>query len=225
MGRKPRTMKLEKMSPSATGKAQSQSEINQDSIGPESGETNTNLQKCDSLKKLKRAPATVRKSRRVLNASRDVENLGIQSIPQEINLDESDEHQPPKEEENKSYDEQQELAILRSHGNGIPGGVDGDFRRMFADSQKQIEALKDTNNDLCMKLENALGKLEAYEKGDKVFSEIRTVLSSLSKTMETAVSRSAEAVRGSSIWKTNDIAPKTVKRKRGSSYSEDPLAL
>lgn len=215
-------MKLEKMSPSATGKAQSQSEINQDSMSP--SETNANLQKCDSLKKLKRAPATVRKSQRVLNAPRDVENLGIQSIPQEINLDESDEDQLPKEEENKSYDEQQE-ATLRSYGNGIPSGVDGDFRRMFADSQKQIEALKDTNNDLCMKLENALGKLEAYEKGDKVFSEIWTVLSSLSKTVETAVSLSAEAVRGSSFWKTNDIAPKMVKRKRGSSYSEDPLAL
>ncbi|KAL9259038.1 hypothetical protein AKJ16_DCAP06690 [Drosera capensis] len=224
MARKPRPMKREKMSPSATGKAQSQSEINQDSIGSESGETNANLQKCDSLKKLKRSPATVRKSQRVLNAPRDLENLGIQSIPQEINLDESDEDQPTKEEENKSFDEQQ-AATLRSYGNGIPGGVDGDFRRMFADSQKQIEVLKVTNNDLCMKLENALGKLEAYEKGDKVFSEIWTVLSCLSKTVETAVSLSAEAVRLSSFWKTDDIAPKTVKRKRGSSYSEDPLAL
>ncbi|XP_043696947.1 uncharacterized protein LOC122647651 isoform X2 [Telopea speciosissima] len=64
------------------------------------------------------------------------------------------------------------------------------YKLMYIDSQKKIESLREENHQLTMKLENALGKLQAYEKGHTVFSETieklkdAMLISTITKTTE-----------------------------------------
>ncbi|KAF3457861.1 hypothetical protein FNV43_RR02521 [Rhamnella rubrinervis] len=75
------------------------------------------------------------------------------------------------------------------------------YKSLCVESQKRIEALTKENQQLSVKLEVALGKLEVYEKGPLVFSELMEklkdiiVVSSLIKATETAVNISSEALR------------------------------
>ncbi|OVA05490.1 hypothetical protein BVC80_441g266 [Macleaya cordata] len=67
------------------------------------------------------------------------------------------------------------------------------YKNMYVDSQKKIKDLEEENYDLMKKLECAHAKLEGYEKGQHVFSEVMEklkdvfFLSSLTKTTDTVL--------------------------------------
>ncbi|XP_010255953.1 PREDICTED: uncharacterized protein LOC104596475 [Nelumbo nucifera] len=71
------------------------------------------------------------------------------------------------------------------------------YKEMYIDSQKKIEILREENYQLGKKLENALGRLEAYEKGQIFCSEAieklrdTMLISSLAKTTERVLDLSA----------------------------------
>ncbi|XP_061341394.1 uncharacterized protein LOC133287742 isoform X2 [Gastrolobium bilobum] len=78
------------------------------------------------------------------------------------------------------------------------------------DSQKKLEALTDENQRLTGKLENALGKIEVYEKEKRVLIEVldkmkdtvnAIVVSNLAKTTEVAVNASTQAIHKASAAK------------------------
>ncbi|XP_043690565.1 uncharacterized protein LOC122641403 isoform X2 [Telopea speciosissima] len=64
------------------------------------------------------------------------------------------------------------------------------YKLMYIDSQKKVESMREENRQLAVKLENALGKIEAYEKGHSIFSETieklkdAMLVSTLTKTTE-----------------------------------------
>ncbi|KAI4301260.1 hypothetical protein L6164_034554 [Bauhinia variegata] len=68
------------------------------------------------------------------------------------------------------------------------------YRGLYFDCQKKIEALTNENRQLTGKLENALGKVEVYEKENRNFLEALEkmkdviMISNLAKTTEAAVS-------------------------------------
>ncbi|XVF72412.1 hypothetical protein PTKIN_Ptkin12aG0119500 [Pterospermum kingtungense] len=80
-----------------------------------------------------------------------------------------------------------------------PRAADVRYRNLYFDSQKKIEALTDENHQLALKLERALGKLEAYENGACIFSEglekMKDVIlvTNLTRATETAVKFSSQA--------------------------------
>ncbi|XP_042517242.1 uncharacterized protein LOC122091394 isoform X2 [Macadamia integrifolia] len=77
-----------------------------------------------------------------------------------------------------------------------------EYKIMYIDSQKKIERLQEENHQLAMKLENALGKLQAYEKGHTVFSETieklkdAMLISTITKTTEMMLGLSPGANNG-----------------------------
>ncbi|BAT85437.1 hypothetical protein LR48_Vigan50s000600 [Vigna angularis] len=77
------------------------------------------------------------------------------------------------------------------------------YRSMYFDSQKKIEALTEENQRLNGKLENALGKIEVYEKEihaligvlDKTRDSVKDdMISNLAKSVEAAVNVSTQAI-------------------------------
>ncbi|KAK7378355.1 hypothetical protein VNO80_03794 [Phaseolus coccineus] len=77
------------------------------------------------------------------------------------------------------------------------------YKSMYFDSQKKIEALTEENHRLNGKLENALGKIEVYEKEiralidvlDKTKDSFKDVMiSNLAKSVEAAVNVSTQAI-------------------------------
>ncbi|TKY62452.1 hypothetical protein E2542_SST12308 [Spatholobus suberectus] len=90
------------------------------------------------------------------------------------------------------------------------------YKSMYIESQKKIEALTDENQRLNGKLENALGKIEVYEKEIRVLIDVldrtkdavnASMISNLAKTIEAAVNVSTQAIR-------NACSASAVKRKR-----------
>ncbi|XP_010277885.1 PREDICTED: uncharacterized protein LOC104612228 isoform X2 [Nelumbo nucifera] len=85
------------------------------------------------------------------------------------------------------------------------------YKEMYIDSQKKIEILREENYQLGKKLENALGKLEAYEKGHIFCSEAidklrdAMLISSLAKTTETVLVRSPSKSDRSQVAKRKKI--------------------
>ncbi|KAK7336748.1 hypothetical protein VNO77_17294 [Canavalia gladiata] len=93
------------------------------------------------------------------------------------------------------------------------------YRSMYIDSQKKIEALTEENQQLNGKLENALGKIEVYEKENRVLNEVldkmkdavnAVCISNLAKTTEAAVNASVQAIQ-------NACSASAAKRKRNES--------
>ncbi|XP_029124545.1 uncharacterized protein LOC109817854 isoform X2 [Cajanus cajan] len=100
-----------------------------------------------------------------------------------------------------------------------PSMASASYRSMYIDSQKKIEALTDENQRLNGKLENALGKIEVYEKEIHVLIDVldktkdavnAAVISNLAKTIEAAVSVSTQAIH-------NACPASAAKRKRNDS--------
>ncbi|CAK8543458.1 unnamed protein product [Lathyrus sativus] len=89
------------------------------------------------------------------------------------------------------------------------------YRTMYIDSQKKIEALSNENQQLKEQLENALGKVEMYEKENGVLSElldkmkdtVNQQLSNVAKTTEAAVFASTQEI-------DNAYSASAAKRKR-----------
>ncbi|KAK9984179.1 hypothetical protein SO802_033704 [Lithocarpus litseifolius] len=88
----------------------------------------------------------------------------------------------------------------KSVSSGSSSGAYVRYKSLYIDSQKKIEVLTGENKQLSMKLETALGKLEAYENGNHVFSEMLgklkdvILVSNLTKATETAVNMSSQAL-------------------------------
>ncbi|KAG4913147.1 hypothetical protein AAZX31_19G142100 [Glycine max] len=92
------------------------------------------------------------------------------------------------------------------------------YKSMYIDSQKKIEALTVENQRLNGKLENALGKIEAYEKEIRVLVDVLdktkdavkdTMITNVAKTIEAAVNVSTQAMQIH-----NACSASAVKRKR-----------
>ncbi|KAJ7972798.1 Processed lymphoid-restricted membrane protein [Quillaja saponaria] len=80
---------------------------------------------------------------------------------------------------------------------------------MYLDSLKKNEALKDENHQLVVKLENALGKVEVFEK------QYRFPIEVLEKMKETAVHASTEAMHNAfSLENVLELGVSAAKRKR-----------
>ncbi|XP_030948060.1 uncharacterized protein LOC115972052 isoform X3 [Quercus lobata] len=104
----------------------------------------------------------------------------------------------------KTIEELKSEVSKKSVSSGSPSGAYVRYKSLYIDSQKKIEVLTGENEQLSMKLETALGKLEAYENGNHVFSEMLEKLkdvilvSNLTKATETAVNMSSQALHTSS---------------------------
>ncbi|KAL4602994.1 hypothetical protein ACB092_10G093900 [Castanea dentata] len=100
----------------------------------------------------------------------------------------------------KTIEELKSEVSKKSVSSGSPSGAYVRYKSLYIDSQKKIEVLTGENKQLSMKLETALGKLEAYENGNHVFSEMLgklkdvILISNLTKATETAVNMSSQAL-------------------------------
>ncbi|KAK7396368.1 hypothetical protein VNO78_17320 [Psophocarpus tetragonolobus] len=82
------------------------------------------------------------------------------------------------------------------------------YRSMYIDSQKKIEELTFENQRLNAKLENALGKIEVYEKEMRAKDAVKdTMISNMAKTLEAVVNVSTQAIH-------KECSASAVKRKR-----------
>ncbi|KAK6260101.1 hypothetical protein SCA6_014575 [Theobroma cacao] len=103
------------------------------------------------------------------------------------------------EEQQKTIEELKLKVTIDSSPTGSPRAADTRYRNLYFGSQKKIEALTDENRQLSLKLEHALGKLEAYENGARVFSEgldklkDMILVTNLAKATERAVNLSSQA--------------------------------
>ncbi|CAL5193644.1 unnamed protein product [Lathyrus oleraceus] len=149
----------------------------------------------------------------------------------------SPESQPAENLSKKGLDEKVEYAlqeidalykiieVLKSKVDGNDGNANSceapstaapiSYRTMYIDSQKKIEALSNENQQLKEQLENALGKVEMYEKENGVLSElldkmkdtVNQQLSNVAKTTEAAVFASTQEI-------DNAYSASAAKRKR-----------
>nr|XP_023872835.1 uncharacterized protein LOC111985421 isoform X2 [Quercus suber] len=100
----------------------------------------------------------------------------------------------------KTIEELKSEVSKKSVSSGSPSGAYVRYKSLYIDSQKKIEVLTGENKQLSMKLETALGKLEAFENGNHVFSEMLgklkdvILVSNLTKATETAVNVSSQAL-------------------------------
>ncbi|KAE8681589.1 FZO-like [Hibiscus syriacus] len=102
------------------------------------------------------------------------------------------------DEQLKTIEELNFKATKDSSPIGSPRGAVVRYRNLYFESQK-IESLMNENHQLALKLERALGKLEAYENGASAISEglkkmKETILvTNLTRSTETAVNFSTQA--------------------------------
>ncbi|GKU86598.1 hypothetical protein SLEP1_g1105 [Rubroshorea leprosula] len=106
--------------------------------------------------------------------------------------------------------------------------ADISYRSLYSDSQKKIEALTNGNHQLALKLEHALGKLEAYEAGACVFSkglqklkDVVVMMSNLPRAPESE-NLPSQAMRGTStsLGKAGGVTISAPKRKRPDQQSK-----
>lgn len=75
------------------------------------------------------------------------------------------------------------------------------YRTLYIESQKKVEALTEENHQLSKKLEFATGKVEAYEKMKDVFGNLKdaVLVSQLERATEAAINFSAQAAAASKL--------------------------
>ncbi|XWS76408.1 hypothetical protein CRYUN_Cryun01aG0173700 [Craigia yunnanensis] len=164
--------------------------------------TQTNSADLSSITKSKKhiALSMVRRSQRVQSAATPSQDKDIKLIIEEITLSESEKDEEPLNlEEGKlpepilmqksleekvdyllqQFEEQQKtieslkFKVTRdSSPTGSPRAADVRYRNLYFDSQKKIEALTDENHQLVLKLERALGKLEAVCLYNTILAQI-----------------------------------------------------
>ncbi|XP_041016939.1 uncharacterized protein LOC121259416 isoform X2 [Juglans microcarpa x Juglans regia] len=200
-------------------------------------------------KRVKFYARVVRRSERIQNAVMPSQNLDIEPIVEEIVLSESDkEDDPPTQtqrEQNrpepttfgeKNLEEKVEYIIQQLEAQekamealkSESSKTDVSYKKLYIDSQKKVESLSEENKQLSMKLEIALGKLETYENGNRVFSEVLEKLkdfilvANLTKATETAFNASSQALRNT--FRAGDDAlgsgSRAVKRNKTTSQNE-----
>ncbi|KAK9040905.1 hypothetical protein V6N11_016040 [Hibiscus sabdariffa] len=148
------------------------------------------------------------------------------------------------EAQRKIIEELNFKATRDSSPNGSPGGVDARYRNLFFESQKKIESLTNENHQLALKLERALGKLEAvclnktilahrchqrallpsyymYESGACMISEglkkmkEMILVTNLTRSTETAVNFSTQAFPSTDAGAEPKASPKKKKSRTG----------
>ncbi|KAF5455041.1 hypothetical protein F2P56_024657 [Juglans regia] len=200
-------------------------------------------------KRVKFYARVVRRSERIQNAVMPAQNLDIEPIVEEIDLSESDkEDDPPTQtqrEQNgpepttfgeKNLEEKVEYIIQQLEAQekamealkSESSKTDVSYKKLYIESQKKVESLSEENKQLSMKLEIALGKLETYENGNRVFSEVLEKLkdfilvANLTKATETAFNASSQALRNT--FRADDDAfgsgSRAVKRNKTTSQNE-----
>ncbi|XVF21779.1 hypothetical protein REPUB_Repub12eG0119500 [Reevesia pubescens] len=192
-------------------------------------ETQTNSADLSSVTKAKKNIdlTMVRRSQRLQSAATPSQDNDIERVIEEITMSESEKDEEPLNLEGKlpepilvqksleekidyllqQFEEQQKtIEALKFKGTrdssptGSPRAEDLRYRNFYFDSQKKIEALTDENHQLALKLEHALGKLEAYENGACIFSEglnkmkDMILVTNLTRMTDTAVNFSSQTV-------------------------------
>ncbi|KAA8543234.1 hypothetical protein F0562_021271 [Nyssa sinensis] len=237
MGRKAKAAKVDE------GKAQTMPENANPSLETENFEPKlqTNSAILLSRKKASKYQSTIiRRSERLHNLTPPTRNQEIQSVIEEINLIESDKEDEPHVEQNspeiglvkEGLEEKidhllQTVEELKSkatigHFPIESSRADLKYKNLYIDSQKKIESLTNENCELAKKLEIAIGKLEAYEKGTRVCSKVVEklkdviLISNLAKATETALNLSSEAIYDifSSLDAAAEPEASAAKRKR-----------
>ncbi|XP_020425730.1 uncharacterized protein LOC18768599 isoform X2 [Prunus persica] len=140
-----------------------------------------------SKKRPKQLNSVVRRSLRIRNCDMPVQNQNIDPVIENISDSEMEEGQPLLEEQPTLGEKNMEEKI--------------DYLIQLVETQNsKIEALKNENHELSLKLEVALGKLEGYEKGTCAFSGVMDkmkdviLVSALSKATERVVNVSSQAI-------------------------------
>ncbi|OMO77708.1 hypothetical protein CCACVL1_14864 [Corchorus capsularis] len=102
------------------------------------------------------------------------------------------------EEQQKAIEDLKLKVTMESSPTGRPCAADIRYKNLYFESQKKIEALTE-KHQLALKLEHALGKAEAYEKGAGLFAEglekLKDVIlvTNLTRATEAAMKFSSEA--------------------------------
>uniref|UniRef100_A0A2N9H0R9 Uncharacterized protein n=1 Tax=Fagus sylvatica TaxID=28930 RepID=A0A2N9H0R9_FAGSY len=119
----------------------------------------------------------------------------------EMNLEEKIDYIVQRlETQEKTIEDLKSEVTMKSVLSGSPSKGDVRYKSLYISSQKKIDFLTEENKQLSAKLETALSKLETYENGNHVFSNVMDKLkdvilvSNLSKTTETAINMSSQAL-------------------------------
>ncbi|XP_022155571.1 uncharacterized protein LOC111022677 isoform X3 [Momordica charantia] len=179
-----------------------------------------------SKKRAKKSyPSVIRRSERIQNVVQPYQNRDIEPVVEEIAVSDSEKEDEPLAQGEKELDEptscEQNLhgkidyvvKLLETQGRAIKvlktknllseslSPTEVRYKSLYIESQKKVQTLMDENQQLTQKLETALCKVEAYEKGNQNFSEVLEKLkdvmlvSNLTKVTETAVNASSQAIR------------------------------
>ncbi|GKV27785.1 hypothetical protein SLEP1_g36915 [Rubroshorea leprosula] len=173
------------------------------------------------------ASTTVRRSQRFQSAVMPAVNKDIEQVIDEVTVSDGGKEEDPtnyggdvakpslvqKNLEDRVYFIERQLETLQrtvdelkskpskdSHTSENSRAADVNYRSLYFDSQKKIEALTEENHQLALKLEFAHGKVEVYETGASVFSEVLqklkdvVVMSNLTSTTESAMNVSSRPI-------------------------------
>ncbi|XP_021846974.1 uncharacterized protein [Spinacia oleracea] len=136
--------------------------------------------------KLKYPTAFIRRSPRIQSPFR---NLEIEPIIEEIIISGSqDDVEPLLQEENKSNEEASD-ETRRSSEKDDPYVGDVNYKTMYISSQKKIEALLEENKQLSKALDLANGTIDMLEKQNNIYSEVMSIIGSLSRANENLAAR------------------------------------
>ncbi|PPD93614.1 hypothetical protein GOBAR_DD09445 [Gossypium barbadense] len=146
--------------------------------------TQTNPADLSSLTKVKKHGTlyAVRRSERLQATISPSQDKEIERLIDEITLSEGEKDEATRD----------------SSPTGSPTAADVRYRNLYFESQKKIEALTNENHQLALKLERALGKLEAYDNGACAASEglqkmkEMILVANLTRSTETAVNFSTQ---------------------------------
>ncbi|KAE8692085.1 FZO-like [Hibiscus syriacus] len=125
------------------------------------------------------------------------------------------------DEQRKTIEELNFKATRSSSPTGSPRGADVRYRNLYFESQKKIESLMNENHQLALKLERALGKLEAYENGACAISEglkkmkEMILVTNMTRSTETAVNFSTQAFPSMDAGAEPKTNPKKKKARTG----------
>ncbi|CAL9023746.1 unnamed protein product [Prunus brigantina] len=168
-----------------------------------------------SKKRPKQLNSVVRRSLRIRNCNIPVQNQNIEPVIENISDSEMEEEmveeeQPLLEEQTtlgeKSMEEKIDYLIqlvetqnskAKKRSPVFSKSPELGYKSLYINSQMKIEALKNENHELSLKLEVALGKLEGYEIGTCAFSGVMEkmkdviLVSALSKATERVVNVSS----------------------------------
>lgn len=168
-----------------------------------------------SKKRPEQLNSVVRRSLRIRNCNMPVQNQNIEPVIENISDSEMEEEmveeeQPLLEEQptlgEKSMEEKIDYLIqlvetqnsqAKKRSPVFSKSPELGYKSLYINSQMKIEALKNENHELSLKLEVALGKLEGYEKGTCAFSGVMEkmkdviLVSALSKATERVVNVSS----------------------------------